>query len=158
LANVLKDVLSHFCRAPLAAAATAAAVVTDAASAAHIAAHTASFLEAYAAVSFSDDALEMLTPPPGVSPPTTLAAEIRKIFHVSDNEAFNRCYDVAGPAAINRWANAAADESSLVGYVEAEVCVQHRLFSPPTNTDNAAYLPAVWAKAGACTRQLSDLP
>jgi hypothetical protein len=37
--------------------------------------------------------------------PTTLAAELRKLFLVSDNEAFNRCYDIAGPAGINCWAN-----------------------------------------------------
>ena len=96
---------------------------------------------------------------------------------MSDNEAFNRCYDIAGPAAINSWANNLRDDDDRGGDDDGggddgdwgkdddgddddddsgdggdgvpprEACaVRHRLYSAATNLDNAAYLPAVWAK------------
>ena len=68
---------------------------------------------------------------------TTLADELRKLFVVSDNEAYNRCYDVAGPSRAEAWARRSpegaavrqaagttADASSCSGDEESGAIVQ----------------------------------
>ena len=91
--------------------------------------------------------------------PTTLATELRKLFLVSDNEAFNRCYDLAGPAGINAWADGRPpphvilidedldfdDDLRVENRGDHAFVVRHRLFTSATDADNPAYLPAVWA-------------
>jgi len=133
----------------VAAARVAANVVVDDRSAAAVAAEYASFESAYVASSVSDDdacvslAGEGLrTFPPGVDPATrtTLADELRKLFLASDNEAYNRCYDVAGPSNAEAWARRSPNGAGN------GVRVRHRLWSSATDDDDPAYLPAVWAR------------
>ena len=133
----------------VAAARVAANVVVDDRAAAAVAAEYASFESAYVASSVSDDdacvslAGEGLrTFPPGVDPATrtTLADELRKLFLASDNEAYNRCYDVAGPSNAEAWARRSPNGAGN------EVRVRHRLWSSATDDDVPAYLPAVWAR------------
>ena len=130
-------------------AAVAANVVVDDRAAAAVAAEYASFESAYVASSVSDDdacvslAGEGLrTFPPGVDPATrtTLADELRKLFLASDNEAYNRCYDVAGPSNAEAWARRSPNGAGN------EVRVRHRLWSSATDDDVPACLPAVWAR------------
>ena len=132
----------------VAAAKVAAGVFVDERSAAAIAADYASFESAYVASSVPDDVAcvslageGLRTFPPGVDPAaaTTLADELRKLFVVSDNEAYNRCYDVAGPSRAEAWARRSPEGAG------AGVRVRHRLWASATDDDNPAYLPAVWA-------------
>ena len=132
----------------VAAAKVAAGVFVDERSAAAIAADYASFESAYVASSVPDDVAcvslageGLRTFPPGVDPAaaTTLADELRKLFVVSDNEAYNRCYDVAGPSRAEAWARRSSEGAG------AGVRVRHRLWASATDDDNPAYLPAVWA-------------
>jgi hypothetical protein len=132
----------------VAAARVAAGVFVDERSAAAVAADYASFESAYVASSVPDDVAcvslageGLRTFPPGVDPAaaTTLADELRKLFLVSDNEAYNRCYDVAGPSRAEAWARRAPEGAG------AGVRVRHRLWASATDDDDPAYLPAVWA-------------
>jgi hypothetical protein len=83
---------------------------------------------------------------------TTLRAELAKLFLVSDNRAFNRCFDLCGPSGIRRW---------TARHVPGEdVRVTHRLFDDAGEAKQSeargAELPEVWARlpndANAATR------
>jgi hypothetical protein len=66
----------------------------------------------------------------------TVAHYIRKIFLVSDNDAYNRLYEFLGPAYINR-------ELQRRGYVEAEII--HRLEISMTEDENRHTNPVVFS-------------
>ena len=73
---------------------------------------------------------------------TTLRAELAKLFLVSDNRAFNRCFDLCGPSGIRRW---------TARHVPGEdVRVTHRLFDDAGEAKQSeargAELPEVWAR------------
>lgn len=55
---------------------------------------------------FDDEVLERKDPSNAATGAITLAHEIRKLFLVSDNRAYNRCYEFAGQRALNErmWA------------------------------------------------------
>jgi hypothetical protein len=73
---------------------------------------------------------------------TTLRAELAKLFLVSDNRAFNRCFDLCGPSGIRRW---------TARHIPGEdVRVTHRLFDDAGEAKQSeargAELPEVWAR------------
>ena len=82
-------------------------------------------------------------PPLGCSAPTTMRREISALFHVSDNEAFNRCYDVAGRTLMWEWANSESLNPPFRG-----PRILHRLFSEAKGTDDGGSFPGVWARVG----------
>ena len=69
----------------------------------------------------------------------TIAHYIRKIFLVSDNDAYNRLYEFLGPAYINR-------ELQKRGYAEAEII--HRLEVSMTEDQNRHTNPVVFSDPG----------
>ena len=73
---------------------------------------------------------------------TTLRAELAKLFLVSDNRAFNRCFDLGGPCGIRRW---------TARHIPGEdVRVTHRLFDDAGEAKQSeargSELPEVWAR------------
>ena len=80
-------------------------------------------------------------PPAGSTPAKPLRVTLHELFLVSDNDAYNRCYDLAGPDAILRWVR-----SNVGARAARDVRVCHRLFDEARDGDDATRLPEVWAE------------
>ena len=80
-------------------------------------------------------------PPAGSTPAKPLRVTLHELFLVSDNDAYNRCYDLAGPDAIRRWVR-----SNVGARAARDVRVCHRLFDEARDGDDATRLPEVWAE------------
>lgn len=78
---------------------------------------------------------------------TCLRRELVKLFVVSDNASFNRCFDIAGPVGIRNWHRKYLPEE--------DIAVKHRLRDGDDgdgheneNENENATLPSVFAKLG----------
>ncbi len=76
---------------------------------------------------FADEVLETEDPANLDGGAITLAQEIRKLFLVSDNQAYNRLYELVGPAALNASMHQAGLGSSRI---------VHRLSEPRSQEEN----------------------